>query len=87
MTEIRVGEQNDGPFRDPELNNADALTAMLDVTQEMTRVALHCRLRLLDLGFSDSHTLCKELDTTAAKYATSQELIRRHMRWMANDPL
>lgn len=60
-----------------ELGDATALTAMHDAAAGLIRVALEARLSLLRLGFAADHSLCAQLDRTAAEYATVQGVLRR----------
>lgn len=59
------------------LSDDEAFAAMRGATTRMTRAALDARLTLLGLGFADDHSLCVELDRTAAQYETAFQALRR----------
>jgi len=60
-----------------ELTDGAALDAMQLAADAVGRVALDARLDLLRMGFSDEHSLCKQLDKTAAEYANASMICRR----------
>lgn len=60
-----------------ELDDVTAFRAMHLAAAGVITAALDNRLALLQLGFADDHSLCEELDRTAAQYAVVQEVLRR----------
>ena len=60
-----------------ELSNAAAFNAMHEAISQVVDAALAARRSLLDLGFAATHSLCVNLDRTAAQYTTMHEALRR----------
>lgn len=60
-----------------ELSDGAALDAMQLSADTISGAALSARLELLQMGFSDEHALCKQLDKTAAEYANVGMVCRR----------
>ena len=58
------------------LSDEDALLAMRVAAQDVIACALEARYRLLALGFSTAHELCRDLDQTAAAYTLAMYRIR-----------
>lgn len=60
-----------------DLSDAAAFQAMHTAATSIVREALATRFGLLTLGFADSHSLCVQLDRTAAEYTVVVEALRR----------
>ena len=58
------------------LSDDEAFAAMWEAVNDVTKAALRARLFLLDKGFADDHSLCKELDRTAAQYTEAFHALR-----------
>lgn len=69
------------PFRDPDLTNERALDAMDRVADRIVVAALAARRDLLDIGFSDAHQMCRDLDAIARQWAINREVVRRDRRY------
>jgi hypothetical protein len=63
-------------YRTRDLTNDEAWDAMQDAASRMVREALAARKALLDLGFADDHSLCKQLDQVAAWFAAAHTAVR-----------
>lgn len=68
-----------------DLDDTTAITAMHQAAAGMVRAALDARLSLLQLGFATDHSLCEELDRTAAQYAVVQGVLRRQAQARPED--
>lgn len=71
-------EPNPG-FRTREMTDEDALGAMIAVSNTMITTALECRRQLLEKGFSDTHTLCRQFDRTARFFADGVTVCQRQL--------
>jgi len=60
-----------------ELSDEAALDAVMSASRMLTTAAFGARLTLLHLGFSIEHSVCKEMDQTAQRYADLFEVARR----------
>ncbi len=60
-----------------ELSNEEAWDAMQDAIGSTIESVLESRLKLLNLGFSVEHSLCKEFDKTAREYEIKFQVVRR----------
>ena len=53
-------------YRDPELTDEVAMQAMTDAANHATEAVLQARRNMLAAGISDSHPMCRILDSFAS---------------------
>ena len=65
------------PFRTEDLSDAEAIAAMRGAAKQMQRTSLSVRRSLLDMGFGVAHSMCIQLDNTAAEYTDALSVLKR----------
>jgi len=81
-----TGEWDAEPgYRTRDLTNDQAWDAMQDAASRMIREALAARKALLDLGFADDHSLCKELDDVARRFSDEHSAMRLQRAALIDD--